>query len=239
MILLAAERWRRWPRWRRSGLPVATGVFAALADHKLVFLPAALALHAVMSGWRTYKPRHFLTGIHATAAGFAIGIAVFWTWGLSISAAAFIQDHLHDHLLDRITHVNPLGYSSYPSPFGLWLEFARHTAYVSVPVSVCLLIGDVFFAKARSLRRWGPSRGSWLVWIVLTSVAFTLVDWRMTKHLIPLLLPMLLGFAPNRDAPRWRAVVPAIALIVAVAFNAYMLGGLVRNFENFKVTPVW
>ncbi|MEQ1919943.1 MAG: hypothetical protein ABL955_12155, partial [Elusimicrobiota bacterium] len=202
------------------------GAFAALADHKLVFLPVALA------AWQLHRdPKR--PALHPAAAGFAAGTAIFWIWGLSIDAGAFWLDHVRSHLLDRATHHNPLGYGGYPGPFGLWLEFSRHTGGVLLPLGAAAL--------AAGLRRKDekPPLGAWAAWMLLLALAFTLVDWRQTKHLAPLLLPLFMVPA------RWAAVsrvglrVTAVVLFVVAAWNLQAVWALCHHFAGFTITPAW
>lgn len=197
------------------------GAFAALADHKLAFLPLALA------AWEWRRARR----LHPAAAGFAAGTALFWAWGLSVDAGAFWLDHVRTHLLDRAAHVNPLGYGGYPGPFGLWLEFVRHTGVVLVPLGA--------WATAELARRETKDYGAWALWMLLLGAAFTVVDWRQTKHLTPLLIPLLL--APARRSASSRATLRATAavLLFLVVWNLRAVAALGRDFASFTVTPAW
>jgi hypothetical protein len=261
MMLLAADR------WRRGGVAMLTGVFAGIADHKLVLLPVSYGLQATLR-WlaaRAWWPIPIPHLFNPKVAGFLLGTAVFWTFGFVIDAHAFIQDHLATHLVDRLARRNPLGYVGYPSPQGLWWEFETHTAYLLVPFAMLLLAMDLY---SRSLVRSGspsPSvlrlpfafaggvlksllapakrtlaaRELWLIYIVVSGVAFTIIDWRMTKHLAPLLLPMHLALVPDRDAPKWRVGIAVAVLIAMLGFNGSAIVDLVRDFYSLEIEPGW
>ncbi|MGH9387664.1 MAG: hypothetical protein ACRD2N_25680 [Vicinamibacterales bacterium] len=237
LILLAAEHRQRFPGRGRRELPFLLGGFAALVDHKLVLLPVALAhvplLHRGQSGHGLS-----LEWAHPAVGGFAAGTLMFWLWGLAIAPTAFIEDHLHHHLLDRITHHNPFEYAGYPAPLDLWWEFSSHTGYLLVPVGLGLLLLDWWRPAAQ-----GPttvmSKTGWLLWIGLTAVVFTIVDWRMTKHLVLLIVPLCLGLVPSRPAPCWRVAVAAATSLALVAFNIFTLASLAGNFSGFQITPAW
>lgn len=196
------------------------GAFLALSDHKLLFLPLALA------GWEWKEHRR----PHPAALGFLGGSALFWSWGLSVDAATFWVEHVRGHLVDRALHVNPLGYGGYPGPLELWSEFARHTGALLLPFGAWALAQEA--RVAHEARRWA-------LWALLTSAAFTLVDWRQTKHLTPLLLPLLL--APMRRAgrdPSYR--LPAAAcLALVLAWNLSACVALARDFRSLAVSPAW
>jgi hypothetical protein len=257
MMLLASDR------WKRPTLSMLTGLFAAIADHKLVLLPVAYGVRAVM---RVFGPlRRLDVGqlFNPKIVGFVLGTAIFWTFGLAIDPMAFIRDHLGHHLIDRLTQENPLGYEGYPSVPGLWWEFFRHTGIVLVPFALLLLAVDLA-GRTRALPahvpfwKWPvdfvggvlrsitepapgrrPARELWLIYIVISAVAFTIVDWRMTKHLAPILVPLHLALVPDRDAARWRWAVAIVVLIITLVSNATMLHQLVTDFWEFDISPGW
>jgi len=238
LILLSADHWRRSARRGRSWLAAALGAFAALVDHKSVLLPAALGLRALVVR-PLREARSAMTRLHPVGAGFVIGTLLFWLWGFSIARDAFVADHFRNHLLDRITHDNPFGYEGYPSVIELWREFTAHTGYLLLPFGLSLLLWDLWSNRKRAFRRSRPDRGCWMLWMAFTGVAFSVIDWRMTKHLMPLVLPLCLGVIPDRDARVWRIALPALVLLVVATVNLAVLSDLVRDFESFVVTPAW
>ena len=169
--------------------------------------------------------------------GFGLGTALFWAFGLAWSPAEFFKDHVFSHAIDRITHNNPLGYSGYHSVPGLWREFVAHTAYVLLPIGLVLMIGDVLSPHRGQDR--APLRSLWLVWVLVTGAVFSIVDWRMTKHLALLILALHLGLIPDRAAPRWRVLVPAVTLLFVLAWNVRTVGSLMSDFAAFTVFPGW
>jgi hypothetical protein len=177
--------------------------------------------------------------VNPKAAGFALGTVFFWLFGMVIAPAAFIEDHLGHHLLDRVIQHNPLGYAGYPSPLALWREFASHTAYILVPVACLLLVGDVVRSRVQPLARPARSRELWLFYVLITAVAFTVIDWRMTKHLVPILLPLHLALAPDRAAPNWRIAIPVMTALTILVYNAVVLVDLTRDFDRFPISPAW
>lgn len=192
----------------------AWGAWVLGADHKSVLLPVGLG--ALQLG----RPvvRRFVAGAVA-------GTAAFWLWGLLIAPDVFITDHVYAHLFDRLRHDNPLGYVGYPNVVALWRELARHVGPV-------LPIGLVLVACRVRLRPW-------LLFVLATAVLYSVVDWRMTKHLMPLVLVAHMALVPQRgDArPWWRFV--AGVLVVQVFWNGEQLVTLIDSFEAIRVTPAW
>jgi len=80
-----------------------------------------------------------------------------------------------------------------------------------------------------------------VLWPVLTLsvLVFSVVDWRMTKHLALMLIPLVLALAPARTAPKWRVAVPIVTALLMVVFNLWSLQSLTQNFMSFTITPAW
>jgi hypothetical protein len=119
------------------------------------------------------------------------------------------------------------------------LEFAGHTAYVLLPVGLFLMIHDLVRTRIQPAYGRRSQRGLWLLWTLLTSAIFTVVDWRMTKHLVPIVLPVHLGLVPAPRGRPWRTTVPVLTLLFVVAYNASALASLIQDFAAFRVTPDW
>ena len=161
----------------------------------MLLLPFALSLFQVSRYFRRRRnsngPRP--TVWHPALIGFLVGTGLFWIYGLSISPGAFWDDHLRTHLIDRIAHVNPLGYVGYPTRIGLWKEVWENTVYVLLPVGCIAFIDCAIRGVPSGKNRISTTTiRSWLVWVAVTAAVFTIVDWRMTKHLSVLILPLVL-----------------------------------------------
>jgi hypothetical protein len=164
---------------------------------------------------------------------------LFWSLGLVTAPGAFLQDHLYTHLLSRVTHENPLGYGGYPTVAGLWSELAAHSGYVLLPVALLAMGSDVLRSSSSALRQNAPDKALWLCWILLVAIVFSIIDWRQTKHLMPILLPLFLGLVPDRHAPRWRTAVAVTTFAGLIVWSAWPLSQLVENFNSFPMSPVW
>lgn len=216
-------------RWRST---VLSGALLAIADHKTVLLPISLAASALIRSGRLLR-----AVLHPAVIGFLIGTGLFWTYGLLTNAALFIQDHFRHHVVDRLVHDNPLGYAGYPTVAALWGEFISHTGYVLVPAGLAFLVTDTFLrATSRATR---AQRGTWLTYVLVTAAAFSIVDWRMTKHLALLIMPLVLAFAPPRRSPQWRVIAAAAGLTAVVIVGCLDLISLARDFSAYRVTPQW
>ncbi|MGH9383211.1 MAG: hypothetical protein ACRD2N_02815 [Vicinamibacterales bacterium] len=61
----------------------------------------------------------------------------------------------------------------------------------------------------------------------------------MTKHLVPMLLPLHLGLVPTTRMPRWRATLAAIAFTSIIVWNLQTMRVLMSDFAAFRMTPGW
>jgi hypothetical protein len=218
---------------------ILAAALAALSDHKMAVLPVAAGLVAVAARFVGAPQGHRSVLLGALVTGFGLGTALFWGFGLATDPAVFLEDHLYTHLLNRVTHDNPLGYGGYPTIAGLWLEFLRHSGYVLVPVALLAIAYDLFRSPTAHKGRRTPDRGLWLCWIGLVAVVFSVIDWRMTKHLVPIVLPLFLVLVPERHATSWRVAGVAVIFIGLIAWNTWAVSDLVVNFGSLRPSPDW
>jgi hypothetical protein len=247
-ILLAVETWMS-DRERFTWLTcVLAGIFAALADHKLMLLPASIVVWEALRLWQGSNLRGAAKSLlHPVAIGFAVGTMMFWAYGLAISPNDFWMDHVRHHLVDRVLNYNARGLdmSEYPSVPGLWLEFWRHTGYLLLPLGMVSL-GFLCFGKKstvnagndNSVSGWRGMPGLWGIWALLIAVAFSIIDWRQTKHIASLSLPLFLGLARIASEGVARIIV-SILLVALIVWNIGVLWNLAGNFEFLTKVPEW
>jgi len=183
----------------------------------------------------------------AIPIGFAVGTLTFWLYGVWVDAKVFYIEHLQHHLVGRVTHDAALGYGGYPSIPALWLELWQHTGFLLLPLGIAAL-GVLCTRKATrpgdgengtAAAGWRDTFGLWAVWFVLTAVAFSLIDWRQTKHLMPLLLPLCLAPAALAAADRRTLRLVVAALATVLLWNVVALWRLAGDFAAFTITPAW
>ncbi len=244
IILLAQAQWET----RRNRLAIANcvlaGAFAALANHKLLLLPCALVAWEFLRTVRSQGLRSVVTAsLHPVWLGFVLGTGLSWIHGFLIDAEAFWVDHIKYHILDRVIHedaLNYVGYIDFPTVFELWHELSWHTGHILLPLGVVSLIVVSLTKHNERIDEPPPLRmGSWIVWVTLTAVAFSIVDWRMTKHLMPLMIPLHLAPALWAGQSRWVSWLVGPLLAVLVIWNGYHLDLLFADFSSFPVRPGW
>lgn len=244
MLLMAVDEHQSDRRRGIWGICFLAGGLAGLINHKLILLPAAIIL------WRIFAPasdrplRRLAAGVsHPAVIGFLAAAVAFWLFGLSVNPAAFWKDHVQTHLVDRLLHHNPLGYGGYPSVPGLWIELWQHTGYLLLPMAVMALGLGCARRGNHARTQQSPSlQGSfrlWAIWTLITAVAFSVVDWRQTKHLMPLMLVFHLAPIRWASGDRRRLALVAVVFLALLAWNLWTLRTLVIDFEGFSVTPGW
>jgi len=158
-------------------------LFGALANHKVVIILISIGLLEL------FKKALFRrdNGFWPAVSGFAMGTILFWIYGLIVNRQAFLLDHFHYHLFNRIFHISDFGYSGYPSIGELWSEFTRNVNPFFV-FPALLGTGFAIFRTRTSNLLIFP------LWFVFTGVIFSFIDWRGTKHLLLAVPALLISF---------------------------------------------
>jgi hypothetical protein len=243
-IALAEEERSLSPKLARLAC-FLTGALAAIADHKLVVVVAGLALWEALRSREPVRARAISALRHPTAIGFATGTVLFWLYGFAVDARSFWIEHVHYHLLDRIIH-QPTPWQvagHYPGIVALWLEFTRDTGWLLLPLALMAFV--VLLQRSRTsgmsdnAGEWRSTTGFWLLWTTFTALIFSVVDWRQTKHLVIMTLPLFL--APARAAGRTRFLRLLIGLVFAllIAWNLKTIAALSIDFQALQKLPEW
>lgn len=231
-------------RWR-AGL---SGAMSAWANHKLVILPLALCLWRVVNIPLKAGVKRIGTHLfHPVAVGFLVGTLSFWAYGWWVSPTDFWNDHIHHHIVDRITNTNARGLNmaAYPTLEALWLEFWRDTSYLMLPLGIFSLGALLFSRPANNSgdrstwSGWSGLAGLWTIWALIAAVAFSLIDWKQTKHLTALIVPMTLAPAVALGDGRLPRRVATITLWIVVALNVWVIYTLAQDFHSLVKVPEW
>jgi hypothetical protein len=247
LAMMSAEMERSRDRGMGPVAGILAGAFAAWIDHKLVLFPLALGLwHWWRLGLR--RPANAVAALRQPVVlGFAIGMTLYWVYGALINPSVFWLDHVRTHLFDRVVHNNPLGYNSYPTVAAMWREFTEHTGYL-LPLATAALAALAWSggsdqaghaAGQAAGRADAENARAWIVYVVMSSLLFSWVDWRMTKHLMLLLPVLFLAWGIWTARNRVRLVASAALLVAVSGWNIWTLRGLATNFSAFHVSPDW
>jgi hypothetical protein len=230
---------------------LVASAFAALADHKLILLPVAVVVWEWLRLGKSWTvPRAVRASLHPVVVGFAGGTAMFWAYGLLVSPSAFWMDHVRHHLVDRALNINAraMNLSRYPDVWTLWVEFWEHTGYLLLPLgttALTLLCYGRFASPARpdhtgDAEGWRSTAGLWAIFAVVIVGAFSVVDWRQTKHLMPLILVLFLALARVAGAGRIPLIIVAVVMAALFAWNVQTLYSISDNpFVLMRKVPEW
>lgn len=235
----------------------AAMLMGAWSDQKAMLLPLAASAHAglrllldlpflrdlwaqarsgkMLEALRAIFSRTDVLAVVVIVGAFFLGWLSYLAYGLAIEPEAFIRDHIQQHITERVNNsgINWLGNEHwYPSVFGLWVEFIDHTGPLIIAAGV--LAG--FFGIARL--RGAP--GLFFLWCVLAAVAFSLVDWRHTKHLahfLPALAALIAVYWSTLEG-RMRWIVGG-AIVAGVAWNVVRIILTMQDFTYIDPTPIW
>jgi hypothetical protein len=247
-MLLAVDAWSSNPGLSTQMTCVLAGAASALADHKMMLLPASLAVwETVRRAGRPLWKAVLIGARHPVILGFGLGTAIFWAYGVWVSPSDFWMDHVRHHLVDRVLHRNVRGLdmSRYPGVAALWIEFLQHTGYLLVPfggAALAFLCREKTRANDQPSEKleagWRAMPGLWAIWAVGLAVAFSSIDWRQTKHLASLTLPLFLalGRIGASSALRLGATVLLCGLLI---WNLSTLHALAGNFGVLRAVPEW
>jgi hypothetical protein len=243
-IAFAEEERSLSPKYARFAC-FLTGALAAVADHKLVVVVASLALWEALRSKEPVKTRAISALKHPTVSGFATGTALFWLYGLTISAKSFWIDHVRFHLLDRIIH-QPTPWQvpgHYPGVVALWLEFTRDTGWLLLPLALMafliLLWKDRTSGMSDFGKEWQSTTGFWLLWTTFIALVFSVVDWRQTKHLCIMTLPLFLAPARAAEQSKVSRLLIVIVFALLIAWDLKTIAALSVDFQSVQKFPEW
>jgi hypothetical protein len=208
----------------REGDLACAGALAFLADQKGLLAPVAWVVAAPGGGSSSRRL--------APLVGATLAFAAFAAYGLSIDSAAFVRDFLKEHVVERLLPSPALAEgAAYPGVAALWLEFAARYG------PLFLAAAAIAAAQARTDPRPLPRCAAAMVWI--GALAFSLTDWRQTKHLAQLVAPALLAIAAAWPArPRGRRLALA-AVALAIAWNLHGVWRLLTDFAGMRPQSGW
>ena len=206
----------------------------ALVNHKAVILPFCLA---VADLFQLFKPGDIASGrdfrgIRSLIA-FGCGTLLFWIYGLGVEPASFFTDHVSYHVFDRIFHNNPLGYGGYPAVGRLWFEFV-----VGVGPGLVLIGGLALVAPLTRYESLLSPFVSLVLWFAVGAVSFSIIDWRMTKHLMMIVPALVLAGSCYEFRHPFRIVVTGV-LAASLLYNISIAVLMHQNFSVWIPSPAW
>ncbi len=210
-----------------------TPLLVATTNQKCV-----LVLGLAVIAWLLLNKARLKVFTNKTLVGLLVGMLLLYAYGLAIHPPSLMEDQFQRHGIDRLLHQNPIQGMEYPSLAGLWSMFAFNYGY---PFLLLALLSLALLARNR---REFPRAQVLILLIAATALLFSIVDWKMTKHLdlmVPAIMMVIAYGCRDRwwqAFPRYRAAVLTVVALV-LANNAWIIAKLAQDFSWLKVTPIW
>jgi hypothetical protein len=197
-----------------------------------------LVLGMAVGAWLLLNKVHWRVFVNKTMVGLLVGMILLYAYGLVIHPPSLLEDQFQRHGIDRLLHQNPNKGMNYPSFTGLWSMFAFDYGY---PFLLLALASTALLCRNRKIF----PRAMVLIFVIAaTALLFSLVDWKMTKHLdlmVPaIILVIAYGFRDRcwQVCGKYRGIVLAVIALVLIN-NAWIIVKLAQDFNWLKVTPIW
>ncbi|MBP2674266.1 MAG: hypothetical protein H6Q84_1106, partial [Deltaproteobacteria bacterium] len=220
----------------KNGAFFVAGLYCAFASQKTAIIILAMAVLDFARRDRTLPQRAAACLENRITRGFAAGMALFCVYGMSIDTALFVDYYLKGHILERFhliaahhEYTGPVQFHSIP---GLWKEFGRHLGFPFLLIALPFPLYALFRPRSRE--------GLFGLWFLAGAVLFSVTDWRMTKNLALVILPLLVApiLLVSRSSPWVKAAFLAAAVYVA-GNNLAALFRLARDFSTISPYPFW
>lgn len=165
---------------KSKGLSFFCGVSGALSNHKLILFPLTIFIKRFFSRNKALISKNLIFG-------FFLGILLYWIYGLSVATRVFFADHFLRHFVNRIFHIAQLGNGPYPGFFRYWQIFIANLSWPVFTLGLISLI-IILGKKCRQLDIFS-------FWFFTGAIIFSIVDWKETKHLMLIVIPLVFGIA--------------------------------------------
>jgi len=219
---------------KRNLLLIIPGVMAALINQKIIIIIGAIGIACGMQFFNNSKKPTSLKRLimdEPIIQGYFLGTLLFWCYGFFIDHQAFILSHIRVHTIDRLLHINTMFAEDYPSIFRLWLEFI-----IEFPYFILAFIGLLF-----GVRTYFRDRiNIFLLWFFCGAFIFSIVDWRLTDHLVyivPPLIIMLMIFISKQGKTLQNIFITCI--FVCLTYSVWLDAALVSHFNTYVPTGGW
>jgi len=219
-----------------------SGCFAALIDQKTVVFIMAVALMRIFNERGNLFAKLTSPLYDRMIQGFILGILIFWLYGFLVNPRAFIEDQITYHLVQRFSLndvrmtssqiVNDVKNLEYPSIAGLWKEFSNHLGFPFLIVAMPLTVYSIF--------KINEKKAVLGLWFLSGGILFSLTDWRQTKHLMLIILPLIIATLIFVSRTRlWIRSIFFIIFAFVIFNNIHIIIKLTKDFTAVSPTPIW
>lgn len=203
--------------------------FAGLVEYKIIVVLASICIFEFIKNKKDLSSSRLPL---FAVAGFTSGTGVYWLYGMSINRHVFLLDHFQYHFINRVFHATDLGYDGYPDMVRLWSMYIKQTGpFLVLPAFFAM--GALLKIKSHPFCRFFP------LIFVCGAMAFSIVDWRSTKHLLlftPALVLSLFLYISLRENIR---PVGIICIVAGIVVNIIKLSSFVQTGDMHIIGYFW
>jgi hypothetical protein len=223
--------------WNYSNiLFLLSGVFGGLVSQKILIVVIAMVIWDFTCHDGTFFEKARASLNNRIVQGVLLGTILFWGYGFLVDSRAFIEDYIKQHFvyrfrLDdvRFTFSNKIWY---PSITDLWKEFCGHLGFPFLFVALPLTVFTLFRIKRKE--------SFFGLWFMAGAVLFSITDWRQTKHLMIIILPLIIAMIIYISKSRqWVKIVFFFMLVFLVQNNIKVIISLAKDFSTISPSPIW
>jgi hypothetical protein len=217
-------------------LSFLSGVFAVFASQKIIIVLIAMVISDFVCHDGNFSEKAIAPLKNRIVQGVLLGTILFLGYGFLVDSKVFIGDYIKQHMLYRFrlddvrfTFSSKIWYPSIP---GLWKEFYGNLGFPFLLAAIPLSVYTLFRIKSRE--------SFFGLWFMVGAVIFSLVDWRQTKHLMLIILPLIISMIIFISRSRqWVKIVFFFMLVFLVQNNIKVIISLAKDFSTISPTPIW
>lgn len=213
-----------------------SGLFGGFASQKILIVVIAMVIWDFTGHDGTFWEKARASLKNRIVQGILLGTILFWGYGFLVDSRTFIEDYLKQHAvyrfrLDdvRFTFSNKIWY---PSIGDLWKEFCGHLGFPFLFVALPITVYTLFRIKLRE--------SFFGLWFMVGAVLFSITDWRQTKHLMIIILPLIIAMIIYISKSRqWVRIVFFFIFVFLVQNNLRVIISLAKDFSTVSPSPIW
>jgi len=213
-----------------------SGFVGALTDQKIVILVIAVVIREFFNKNGNIWDKLRAPFSDRIIQGYISGTMLFWAYGFLVSPKAFFKDHITNHIAKRFSLEDVRFVHSktiwYPSIVELWKEFNNHLGFPFLLVSIPLTI--------YTLRNIKDRKSILGVWFLTGAILFSITDWRQTKHLMLIILPLIISTLLFISRTKfWLKMIFLLIFTFLIYNNIEVIIKLSKDFTAISPTPIW
>lgn len=220
----------------KNTLFLSSGLFGGFASQKILIAVITMGVMDFACKGGNFHEKIRAVFKNKIVQGVLLGTFLFWGYGFLVDSRVFIGDYLKQHMANRFSLDDVrFTFSSriwYPSIPDLWKEYYRSLGFPFFFVALPFTVYTLFRIKCRE--------SFFGLWFMTGAVLFSLTDWRQTKHLmlilLPLIIPMILYISKSRQ---YIKVFFAVMFLFLVYSNVIVILKIAKDFSTISPTPIW